>query len=315
MRRIKKILVTGAGGYMGGYFIAEAAKRFKSASITASDVKNAAARLKETAGGKNIGFIKCDVADLKAAKAVVARVKPDVIVNLAGTGASTILPWDVLIRANLASAVSVMEAALSVKPSPTVILIGSAAEYGAPPKSRLPVRENSILSPVSPYGLVKSWQSEAADFYTARGLDVIVARMFNVLGPAMSESLSVGSFAAQISRIKSGKTLDCELKVGDIGVKRDFVDVRDVADALCLLALKGKAGFYNVSSGKSVSLKKIIKILCGTGGTKIKIVREKTRLRSDDVKDIRGSYIALRKQTGWKPRRTLSETLDAIRTR
>jgi len=300
---------------MGGYFIAAAAKRFPRATIAASDVKNAAARLPKTEGGKNIGFIKCDAADLQAAKALVARVKPDVIVNLAGTGAATILPWDVLIRANLASAVSLMEASLCVKPSPTVILVGSAAEYGAAKKSQLPVRENSILSPVSPYGLVKSWQSEAADFYSARGLKVIVARMFNVLGPAMSESLSVGSFAAQISRIKSGKTRDCELKVGDIGVKRDFVDVRDVADALCLLALKGKAGFYNVSSGKSVSLKRIIKILCGNSAPKIKIVCEKSRFRSNDVKDIRGSSIALRKQTGWKPRRTLSETLDSIRTR
>jgi GDP-4-dehydro-6-deoxy-D-mannose reductase len=315
MRKIKKILVTGAGGYMGGYFIAEAAKRFKSASITASDLIDASARLKKTGGGKNIGFIKCDVADLKAAKALVKRVRPDVIINLAGTGAATILPWDVLIRANLSSAVSVMEAALSVKPSPTVILVGSAAEYGAARKSQLPVRENAKLSPVSPYGLVKSWQSEAADFYAARGLDVIVARMFNVLGPAMSEALSVGSFAAQISRIKSGGTPDRALKVGDIGVKRDFVDVRDVAEALCLLALEGKAGFYNVSSGKSVSLKKIIKILCGRDGTKIKIVRQKSRLRTNDVRDIRGSCLAIRKQTGWKPRRTLAETLDSIRTR
>lgn len=308
MRKIKKILVTGAAGYMGGHFIRAAKAFFPCADITASDIR------KPQDTGK-IRFIECDSADAVSAAALVGRVRPDIIVNLAGTGSATILPWDILVKANLMTAVSVMEAASSMKgKSPSVILMGSAAEYGALLESQLPAKESLPLEPVSPYGIVKSWQSAAANYYrSARGLDVIVVRMFNVLGPGMSEHLSVGSFAAQVSRIESGKCGNA-LRVGDISAKRDFVDVRDVADALCRIALKGKSGgIYNVASGKSVSLERIIKILCASSRVKIKIAREPSRLRANDVKDIRGSSVALRKQTGWKPRYTITETLNSIR--
>ncbi|MDI6757000.1 MAG: GDP-mannose 4,6-dehydratase [Endomicrobiia bacterium] len=315
MRKIKKILVTGASGYMGGHFINAAKDFFKGSAITAADLILPLPRAAAIMPTKKIRFVKCDISDSKAVDALVSRARPDVIINLAGTGSATLLPWDVLVKANLMTAVSVMEAAASLKgKSPRVILIGSAAEYGALKSSQLPATEKLPLKPVSPYGIVKSWQSAAAKYFAARGLEVIITRMFNVLGPKMSEHLSVGSFAAQVSRIESGECEERVLRVGDIAAKRDFVDVRDVADALCRIVLKGKSGgIYNVASGKSVSLERIIKILCASSRVKIKIAREPSRLRANDVKDIRGSSVALRKQTGWKPRYTLTETLNSIR--
>ena len=71
-------------------------------------------------------------------------------------------------------------------------------------------------------------------------------------------STSLGAFASQLCDVVAGRRPPI-LKVGNLSARRDFVDVDDIADAVCRLAEKGKAGeLYNVCSGRSVGIREVL---------------------------------------------------------
>lgn len=194
-----------------------------------------------------------------------------------------------------------------------VLLVGSADEYGVVPAEDMPIRESRAVNPGSPYALAKAIQNQVgAMFIALYGIDAVMTRSFNHTGPGQREDFVLANFARQVAEIKRGRR-EPVIDVGDLEVRRDFLDVRDVCDAYTVLLMKGRSGeTYNVCSGKSYRVRDLLDALCALAGVKVKIRVDKTRLRPVDMPELRGDAAKIYKHTGWSAKLAIEETLHAM---
>jgi len=213
-------------------------------------------------------------------------------------------------ESNFCGTFNLLEALRTAKTSPRVLLVGSGQSYGPVKRSHLPIKETEALNPDSPYGVSKA----AADmlgsqFFRNHGLRVIRARPFNHTGPGQSTHFVCSDFAKQFAAIEL-EVAPPVVRVGNIGARRDFSDVRDVVRAYVMLVNKGTPGeAYNVGSGRAVSLRQILAILQSLCSRKVQIEVEKRRLRRGETTVSFCSIRKLEQVTGWHPKVDLRDTL------
>ncbi len=291
-----RVLVTGSGGFLGPHVVRAASEEWPDAEVVGLDLAGAG------------GAVALDLRDPGATASAVAGLRPDVVLHLAGllTG-----PLGDLYAANVLGTHHLLDAVAASVPAARVVVVGSAAEYGAVPAEDLPVREDRAPSPLSPYGLSKAWQTTCALFWANRGLDVVVGRVFGMIGPGMTEDLFVGAVCAQLRRLAAAGGPGGELRLGDLGAKRDLIDVSDAASGLVALAARGRAGaVYNVCSGESIAMSELLDMLVSASGADVSVVRDPDRVRTADVPDSVGSPERIRSDTGWAPRSTLAASVS-----
>ncbi len=239
----------------------------------------------------------------------MSAARPDEVYHIAGTTRAR--AWDDLWRAHVTSTVNLLNA-LSSRAAPVrIVIAGSSAEYGAAGGSRRP-RENAPLEPVTPYGSSKLAQTLAALSFSNGPVEVVVARIFNVLGPGTPENLAPGAFARQVARIAAGLQPP-EVVVGDLSPRRDYVDVRDVAASLEVLMRRGRSGeCYNVGSGRSTPMSAVLRGLAAAAGVRVTECVDPARRRPSEVRDLAGDIRKI-KTLGWDPKipltRSLADTL------
>lgn len=249
------------------------------------------------------------------ARAVVRASRPSVVFHLAGRtrpGA-----WADYWSAHVTATVNLLEALAAEGRPAKVVLVGSAAEFGAAAGRR--ATERSACEPLSLYGASKLSQSLAALSFSRGPLQVVVARLFNVLGPGTPENLAPGAFAKQVAAIEGGRQAP-ELLVGDLSAKRDYLDARDAASALLALAARGRGGeVYNVGAGSSTSMRAVLDGLLAASTAKVAVRVDPARLRPSEVQELYADTAKLRRETGWRPAvplaRSLADTLDWWRGR
>lgn len=256
-----------------------------------------------TAVGRSSG----DVTDPRAVRRLVAEARPTHVYHLAGARDGEL---DELLRVNAWGTVNVLEAVAAEAPRARVLVVGSAAEYGE--TSREPVAEDHPLRPVTDYGVAKAAQELAAVAVEARrGLHLMRVRLFNVLGPGEPTSFVASAIAGQIAAIQAGAEHP-PLRTGDLSTRRDFVDVRDVARALRLAATSGETGaVYNICSGVATPIRRLVDELLAVAGVDI-AVESTPEPAVLNVRGHAGSAERLRAATGWKPERSLRESLADV---
>lgn len=262
------------------------------------------------------GILAGDLADTEHARAVVRASRPDIVFHLAGTTRPA--PLEALWRSHATATVSLLSALAAEGRPVRVVTVGSAAEYGAAGGSRRP-SEDAPTEPLSDYGTSKLAQGLCALSFNRGPVEVVVARIFNVLGPGTPENLAPGAFARQIALIERGAQ-DPEILVGDLSPRRDYLDRRDAADALAALAGRGRPGLvYNVGEGRSRSMRSILDGLLATSTARVRVAVDPSRLRPAQVRDLAAGVYRLRRDTGWRPRvrleRSLADTLAWWRER
>ena len=290
-----RILVTGATGFLGSHVVKHLRRRYPHAKILRIGHRPAS----RTAS--------CELDDVAEARAMLHRTKPTHILHLAGRVSQG--SRDELWKANVDATYGLLEA-LATSPDlgkVRVVIAGSAGEYGAPPR-RGALLESDPLEPVTVYGSIKREQYLLSRAYRHRGLQVVWARVFNVLGPGIPATLALGSFARQVALAERGRQKS--IKVGNISAKRDYVDVRDVASALALLAVRGIPGeAYNVCSGRSWPMRMFLHRMIELTNKPIPIEAESSRFKPGDLRDVYGSYRKLA-ALGWRPRIGIEQSLQ-----
>ena len=191
-----------------------------------------------------------------------------------------------------------------------VIIPGSATVYAA---STSPLREDSPLAPVSPYAVSKLAQEQLGGrALTEDGVDVILIRAFNHIGPRQSPAFAVAGMARQIAHIERGD-VDPVIRVGNLDASRDLTDVRDTVRAYALLMERGVPGtIYNVASGIGRQMRAVLDALVARSRVAVDIVLDQARLRPNDLPVLIGDATRLRTDTGWAPRISFDRTLDDI---
>ncbi|MBU2287825.1 MAG: NAD-dependent epimerase/dehydratase family protein, partial [Gammaproteobacteria bacterium] len=226
-----------------------------------------------------------------AVRQAVQAIAPDIVMHLAGSSSAS--SYAQLYQANVVFAANLMDAASSMDRAPRVLLVGSAAEYGAVPESQLPVTEDFHCRPNTVYGISKLAQTHHAAVAAARGLPVTVARLFNPIGEGMPESLALGSFAAQIARMGAEGGI---LRTGDLDVVRDFIDVDVAAEALVEIALRHHGGgeIVNVCTGQGRTLLELTQRLIAVSRLPVAHAHDSSRIGNSSVRSFIGDPSRLR---------------------
>ena len=307
-----KYLITGASGFVGQHYIRYLLKKNPATEIHGIDTRPPEA-LRELRG-KKIRFYRGSLLNSKWIERIIRKIKPRRIVNLA-SHSSVSRSWDrpyEYLSNNADLFLNLVEAVRKSRIKTKILSVGSSEEYGAG-SSTGHVTEDVPLRPSNPYAVSRVAQDVFANVYTqAYEVPIIATRSFNHIGPGQKEIFVISAFAKQV--IEAKRELRNKIVCGDLDIVRDFMDVRDVVRAYDLLLTRGKSGeAYNVSSGKGHRLRDILRELQKKAGTNAKVVSRYPRLmRTADNPRIVGSCKKLRRHTGFKPKYSLSRSLEDI---
>lgn len=305
-----RALVTGAGGFVGGYLL--------------DALHSAEFEVCAYAGPHDTGDLPhIDLADAASVTEAVFVARPDIVFHLA---AQSFVPTSLadpletyavntLGTAHVAQAVRAY--ATSGQPMPRILFASSSEVYGHRTYIENPLTESLALRPANPYAASKA-AAEAILLGEAHsfGLNAVIARAFNHIGPGQSDRFVVPNFAMQLARIARGDGR--ELLVGNLEAKRDYADVRDVVAAYVALAQRGESGeVYNVCSGIARSTRDVLRELILAAHVPVEVREDALRMRPSDVPLLVGDNAKLRKATGWEPQipfeRSIREVfLDAV---
>lgn len=250
------------------------------------------------------------------------KVKPDYIFHLAAQS-SVSVSWKnpkLTIDVNVKGGVNVLEALRKIDFKPRVLMIGSGEEYGHIRPNETPITEENNTRPGNIYAATKACQNMLSKIYVdAYGLDVMMVRAFNHIGPNQTPLFVVADFCQQVAKIEAGQQ-EPVIRVGNLSAARDFTDVRDVVRAYAMLVEKGKAGeTYNVGSGKAIVIDDILKMILKNSTKEIKVEVDQSKLRPVDVPIIEADITKLQRATGWMKEidleQTIKETLDYWRSK
>jgi GDP-4-dehydro-6-deoxy-D-mannose reductase len=288
-----RALVTGATGFVGRYLV-EALQKAGYETLGCGGPHDAEA-------------LPIDVLDAASLRAALELGRPHVVFHLA---AVTFVPeslsapmatylTNVRGTANVAQAIRDHMSATGAKVR--LLFTSSAEVYGAQPAQAYPLLESIAPSPANPYAASKAAAEmlllgEARSF----GLDVVIARAFNHIGPGQGDRFVVANFAKQLAQIASGAPP--RLYVGNLEAKRDFLDVRDVVRAYIALAHDGASGeTYNVCSGTARSIRDVLRELIVAAHVPVEVRDDPARQRPSEVPLSLGDPSKLRAATGWTP--------------
>jgi GDP-4-dehydro-6-deoxy-D-mannose reductase len=304
------ILVTGIDGFVGSH-LTEALIDIPEAKVFGIIRDSVPSSLVEHLKSK-IEFIKCDITDAVGFFKAIESSKPEKIFHLAGQAFVPQSIQDPLgtFRVNINGGINLLEAVRKQNLRCSILIVSSGEVYGNVSIDWLPIDELCPLNPGNPYAASKASIDLIGQQYRQNfGMDVVVARPFNHLGPRQSELFVGSAFAKQVAEIKLGKR-EPKIFVGNLEPKRDFTDVRDVVDAyIRLLRQPQSFGVFNICSGKPVRIKEILDMLCELGGVQVEIMTDPDRQRDNDAMNITGSADRLRDATRWKPKIALKDTL------
>ena len=201
---------------------------------------------------------------------------------------------DEVLKINVRSTISLLEAVKAYVPKCRVMLMGSAAEYGFILPEENPVSEDHALNPLTAYGLSKSIQSEVAKFFGRQGMDVIVCRIFNLEGDNISPHLFIGRLQKEIQEVLCQKKLHIEL--GSLNAIRDYIDLEGASLQLVDIAQLGKSGeIYNVASGIPITMLELMKKYLSKYNLPVSIVKSDQSLGNHKGYDVPVLYADISK--------------------
>lgn len=309
-----KYLITGSSGFVGKNFLEYLNDNTISTSVLGIDIAEPAYNSEEYTNLK-FKFVRTDLRDRDKVSKIIYDFNPKYILHLASYS-SVAGSWrnpNNCFQNNVNIFLNLLEDIRKTGIDCRIISVGSSDVYGIVKFSELPIREEQCLNPLSPFGIARQSQELLSQLYSnIYGMDIVITRSFNHIGPGQSENFAISSFAKQITDLKRNNGNEF-IVTGDVSVVRDFIDVRDVVRAYHQLFLKGKRGeIYNVCSGCGISLHNIIQMLCEIMDIRFSIREDKKLRRPADIPVIVGCNDKLKKQTSWTNEIMLEESLRDI---
>jgi GDP-4-dehydro-6-deoxy-D-mannose reductase len=311
---MKKYLITGFSGFVGRHFLEFLENNRIEAVVRGLDIRSPDFRY------DCFEHIKCYFEETNLVcqgevERIIYEFQPDYVLHLASFS-SVAFSWKeptISFQNNTNIFLNLLEAARKTNVSARILSIGSSEEYGDVDKEDLPLTEDHPLKPGSPYAVARVSQEFLSQIYTSGyGLDIVMTRSFNHVGPFQKDIFVVSSFVKQLLRMRN-EGGNRELITGDPEIIRDFTDVRDVASAYYLLLTQGETGgIYNVCSGIGISLKEIIYKICDVLDIDVDIHVDPNLLRPNDNRIIIGSNEKIRSNYGWSPKYVLEESLKDL---
>lgn len=291
---MKKLLVTGLSGFVGGHL----------QQVVAS-----------SGSWQLLPAKPHDLLDPASLDAWLVDGVPDAVIHLAG---QTFVPMAFddpaqTLEVNLLGTLNLLQALKRSGFCGAFLFVSSGDIYGQVAQSALPIDETLAPRPRNPYAVSKvAAELLCQQWSYIEPWRIMIARPFNHIGPGQREAFVISDMARQLVRARGGSQAT-RLKVGDVDVTRDFLDVRDVINAYFHLLDSGKNGeIYNVCSGNEYCVRDLIMQLAHLAGVQIELIQDTARLRPSDQRRVVGSAKKIQDETGWKPGISLTETLQSV---
>ena len=287
---MKKILITGATGFIGTNLIPQLIKNHKIVGISKNKIKSS----------KNFISSSIDITN----KNLKIKNKFTDIIHMAAHSDITYcnLNPTKCYELNVKSTQKMLEVAR--KKDSNFIFLSSWHAYGNPIKQ--PIVEDSLCNPPTHYASSKRMSEILCETYAKTyGLDIQVARLFSVYGPKSPKSSLIFNIIDQI--INNSKII-----LGNTYPKRDFIFISDVIMGLIKILNSKKKGFqvYNLGSGKSMSVENVVKNCLTISNKKLKIISSKEKRRENEIMNIQANISKMKKEFNWKTEISLKKGLE-----
>jgi len=292
------ILVTGGAGFIGSHIVDRLIQKKNNVVI----VDNLSTGHKNNINPK-AKFYQDDINNVKNLEKIFETEMPDKVIHAAAQIRvlfSVSHPvYDAKI--NIVGGINILECCKKFNVKKIVYLSTGGALYGNP--KYVPADENHPIMPISPYGLSKYVLEQYLNLYKILySIDFISLRFSNVYGPRQ-KNLVVYNIIKQVLNKRN-------IEFDNLKPTRDFSYIKDLIDALILIAKRGGNEIYNVGTGIETSIRKLSELIAELSGKKVKIksVQDyKRNYRTEVTRSL--ADISKIKALGWKPKISLREGL------
>ncbi|MEP7729348.1 NAD-dependent epimerase/dehydratase family protein [Marinomonas primoryensis] len=286
---MKKVVVTGAGGFTGRYVV--------------SELKSRGYDVIEFVRKKNAtGQVECDLTDKQSVKLLFSVIRPNYVIHLAAL--SFVAHDDVraFYDTNLFIALNILEVCYELNLELSKVIISSSANVYGNAEVEL-ISESQVPAPISHYAISKLAMEYVCKLWFDK-FPILIVRPFNYTGLGQSPKFLIPKIVSHFQLRKK------EIELGNLDVFRDFSDVRDVSNYYVdLLESAGQSDIVNLCSGSIYSLSFIVKKMEAISGYEISIKASSDFIREKEIKILGGDDSKLRNLTNRKPIFTLNETL------
>ena len=253
-----------------------------------------------------IRLVEGDIRDEHGVDAAIAAARPDCVIHLAAMHfipECTAKPAETM-EVNVQGTERVLEACRrhSVR---HIVLASSAAVYA--PGDGPCTEDVTPIGPLEVYGASKvAAEVTVAGFQAETGAASTVLRLFNAIGRDETNPHVIPHI------FESLHTSDT-IQLGNIEPRRDYIDTRDIADAIAAVAGGGEGlRTFNVGTGTAYSVRDVLKSLERIIGRPIHVVQDSARVRATERMVLLADVGAIGRATGWAPRLSLSDTLKDL---
>ncbi len=266
-----------------------------------------------------LGDVRLLRGDLRDAEGIANRVRgcaPDRVFHLAALSSPSesmrnpALTYEV----NFLGTLNLLLACRQLGRDLRFLFVSSSEVYGEVGASALPLREEMPLRPANPYAASKAaGEMLAYQFFKSEGMAIVRVRPFNHTGPRQASTFVCSDFARQIAEIELGLRPP-RITVGNLKVKRDFSDVRDIIRGYHLLLEKGVPGeVYQLGAGRALPIEEILQTLLRTTSASVEVVVDPARLRPSESPSVWGDTSKAESSVGWKREFSLGQALQDLK--
>jgi GDP-4-dehydro-6-deoxy-D-mannose reductase len=248
-----------------------------------------------------------DVRNFESIRTRIDQFQPDYVFHLA---AQAYVPESTMnprrgFETNLTGTLNVLESVRQTGMHSRILVSGTSEEYGYD-RDDLELTEESVAKPTTPYGVSKLAATTLCSTYSRiYGINIVVTRAWNHIGPGASPSYAVSAFAKRVAEAEKFGTI---INHGNLDAVRNYTDVRDIVRAY-RLAIDLESGIYNLASQNTVSTREVLSQLTKMAVTQVQTNENPHLFRQMSDKFPNPNYSKFSSMTGWEPKIEMNETL------
>jgi UDP-glucose 4-epimerase len=299
-RSLKQVLVTGGAGFIGSTIVRLVAQQTRARVVVLDDLSSGH---RSNLDGLPVTFVEGDVCDAEAVRRAIEGC--DTVFHLAASvGNSRSIENPVRdSEVNVLGTLRVLEAARAAGAG-KVVYSSSAGIFGE--LKTLPIREDHPIDPDTPYGASKLGGEKLCLAYAKLyPIEAVCLRYFNVYGVNQRYDAYGNVIPIFAHRVLHGEPITI---FGDGEQTRDFVNVRDVAEANLRAAMTpGLSGAFNIGSGTRITINRLAALLLAESGGEASV--RHLAPRQGDVRDSLADISAAQAAFGYRPTVSLEDGL------